>query len=136
MILITVVDDRMGLCFNHRRLSQDKLLSKKILDITEGKMLWMSTYSSRMFGIEQHTQINVDDDCLHEAAEGEYCFVETEDPIIAEKWIEKIILFHWNRKYPSDIRLTIDLSKWKLSSSEEFAGNSHDKITMEVYDAV
>ena len=39
MILIAVVDDRMGLCFNHRRLSQDKLLSKKILDMTEGKIL-------------------------------------------------------------------------------------------------
>lgn len=134
MILITVVDDRMGLCFNHRRLSQDKLLSKKILDMTENKTLWMSAYSSRMFGLE-HTQINVDDNCLHEAAEREYCFIETEDPVIAEKWIEKIILFRWNRKYPSDIRFTIDLSKWKLSSTEEFTGNSHDKITMEVYDA-
>lgn len=134
MILITVVDDRMGLCFNHRRLSQDKLLSKKILDMTENRTLWMSTYSSRMFGLE-HTQINVDDDCLHEAAEREYCFIETEDPVIAEKWIEKIILFRWNRKYPSDIRFTIDLSKWKLSSTKEFTGNSHDKITMEVYDA-
>ncbi|WP_368189203.1 ribonuclease Z [Blautia sp. 1033sp1_1033st1_G9_1033SCRN_220408] len=102
--------------------------------MTENKTLWMSAYSSRMFGLE-HTQINVDDNCLHEAAEREYCFIETEDPVIAEKWIEKIILFRWNRKYPSDIRFTIDLSKWKLSSTKEFTGNSHDKITMEVYDA-
>lgn len=45
MILITVVDDRMGMCFNRRRLSRDRVLSDKILTLTNGKVLWMSSYS-------------------------------------------------------------------------------------------
>lgn len=134
MILIAVVDDRMGMSFNHRRVSQDKVVLEKILAITQGKVLWMNSYSSKLFGLE-HSQINVDDNFLREAAAGEYCLTETEDPVSAETWIEQIILFRWNRKYPADTHFSIDLNKWELVSTEEFKGNSHDKITMEVYHA-
>lgn len=133
MILIAVVDDNMGLCFNHRRLSRDKILSEKIMELTDEKVVWMSSYSAKMFGVKYH-QINVDDNFLRETAKGEYCFTETEDPVIAERWIEKIILFRWNRHYPADTFFTIDLNSWKLETTEEFQGNSHEKITMEVYD--
>ena len=125
MILITVVDDRMGMCFNRRRLSRDRVLSDKILTLTNGKVLWMSSYSEKLFDSVKHSQINIDDDCLREAAAGEYCFVET----------EQIILFKWNRRYPADVFFNIDLNGWKLKYSEDFEGNSHDKITMEVYNA-
>lgn len=134
MILIAAVDDRMGMSFNHRRVSQDKIVTEKILDITQGKTLWVNSYSSKLFGIE-HQQINVDDDFLREAAEGEYCFAETEDPAVAEAWTEQILLFKWNRKYPADVHFSIDLNNWDLVSSEDFPGTSHDKITMEVYHA-
>ena len=93
MILITVVDDRMGMCFNRRRLSRDRVLSDKILALTNEKVLWMSSYSEKLFDSVKHSQINIDDDCLREAAAGEYCFVETEDPATAKDWIEQIILF-------------------------------------------
>lgn len=135
MILIAAVDDRMGMSFNHRRVSQDKIVTEKILDITQGKTLWMNSYSSKLFGIE-HQQINIDDDFLREAAEGEYCFTETEDPAFAETWAEQIILFKWNRRYPADVHFSIDLNNWELASSEDFPGTSHDNITMEVYHAV
>lgn len=73
MILITVVDDRMGMCFNRRRLSRDRVLSDKILTLTNGKVLWMSSYSEKLFGSVKHSQINIDDDCLREAAADKYC---------------------------------------------------------------
>ena len=133
MILIAVVDDHMGMCFNQRRLSRDRVLSDKILDLTDGKILWMNPYSEKLFG-PVHSQINIDDNFLREAAQGEYCFVETEDPATAKDWIEQIILFKWNRRYPADIFFSIDLNKWELKHTEDFAGNSHAKITMEVYD--
>ena len=50
-----------------------------------------------------------------------------------EKWIEKLMIFKWNRVYPKDFEFDIDLSEWKLSQSSEFKGSSHDNITMEVY---
>ena len=114
MILITVVDDRMGMCFNRRRLSRDRVLSDKILALTNEKVLWMSSYSEKLFDSVKHSQINIDDDCLREAAAGEYCFVETEDPATAKDWIEQIILFKWNRRYPADVFFSIDLNRWKL----------------------
>ena len=55
MILITVVDDRMGMCFNRRRLSRDRVLSDKILTLTNGKVLWMSSYSEKLFDSVKHS---------------------------------------------------------------------------------
>lgn len=41
MILIVCVDDHNGMMFNHRRQSQDRILRGDILELTEGKILWM-----------------------------------------------------------------------------------------------
>ena len=49
MILVAVVDDRMGLCFHGRRQSQDKRLREKILTLFAGKTLWMNGYSAKQF---------------------------------------------------------------------------------------
>ena len=53
---------------------------------------------------------------------------------VVEAKIEKIIVFWWNRHYPSDRKFDLDLSKWNKVSEEEFAGYSHEKITKEVYE--
>ena len=49
------------------------------------------------------------------------------------QWIEQLIVFHWNRAYPGDFYLDIPLDQWKLVSTDEFPGSSHEKITKEVY---
>ncbi|WP_461880925.1 hypothetical protein [Fusicatenibacter sp.] len=51
-----------------------------------------------------------------------------------EEKIEKMIVFWWNRRYPSDRKLDLNLSAWKKTSEEEFAGYSHEKVTKEVYE--
>ena len=71
---------------------------------------------------------------LEQAGEGEYCFVENTGLQAVEAKIEKIIVFWWNRHYPSDRKFDLDLSKWNKVSEEEFAGYSHEKITKEVYE--
>ena len=73
-------------------------------------------------------------DFLEQAGEGEYCFVENTGLQAVEAKIEKIIVFWWNRHYPSDRKFDLDLSKWNKVSEEEFAGYSHEKITKEVYE--
>ena len=77
----------------------------------------------------------MDDDFLQEAVDGDYCFVEDTALKPYERWIEKIIVFRWNRAYPADQHFDIDLcgGNWKLSTSDDFAGHSHERITMEVY---
>ncbi len=50
-----------------------------------------------------------------------------------EDRIEKVILFKWNRNYPADTFFSLDLSGYTLEKTEDFAGNSHEKITKEIY---
>ena len=134
MILIACVDDGMGMAFNHRRQSRDKVLCERIQKLTVGGRLWMNHYSEALFADAGAPQINIDDNFLNEAAQGDYCFVEDCSVLPYEKWAEKIILYKWNRKYPSDIKFDISLvSDWKLTSASDFIGSSHDKITEEVY---
>jgi hypothetical protein len=135
MILIACVDDNLGMMFNKRRQSQDRVLRERVLQLTSGHRLWMNHYSAKMFEGSDAPQINTDDAFLDEAAPGDYCFVEDQGVARYEQWIEKIILFKWNRVYPADQRFDLPLAEqgWRLSQTTEFAGSSHEKITEEVY---
>ncbi len=135
MMIIAAVDDRNGMMFHHRRQSQDRVLRQRVLALTADSRLWMNHYTKKQFSESDAPQINVDERFLSEAAPGEYCFVEDVAAAPYEKWVEKIILFKWNRKYPGDFYFDIDVhgNGWRLTSTEEFRGSSHDKITMEVY---
>ncbi len=130
MIVMTAVDDRMGMFFNGRRQSQDRVLRARILERCAGKVLWMNAYSARQFG-EAAKAARVDEDFLTKAAPGEYCFAENvlPDPLQAEA----VILYRWNRAYPGDFFFDWDLSGWVKKESRDFAGYSHEKITEEVY---
>ena len=41
--------------------------------------------------------------------------------------------FKWNTKYPADMYFDIDLNRFQLVVTKDFQGNSHNKITMEIY---
>lgn len=135
MILIAFVDDGGGMMFNHRRQSRDRVALQRILDITAESTLWMNEYSAPLFTEFAAPQIQVDAQFLDKAGPKEYCLVENMDISPYLPFIEKILLFHWNRAYPSDMKFPIKLDgcKWRLISTDEFSGSSHEKITMEVY---
>ena len=136
MILIACVDDDLGMMFNKRRQSQDKILRTRIMEMTTGKKLWMNHYSAGQFSDNPKADINADDAFLSDALPGEYCFIENTNPAQYEKWVEKIVLYKWNRRYPADLRFDIPLADhgWKLKQSSDFVGSSHEKITEEVYE--
>ena len=133
MIVIVCVDNSLGMLFNNRRLSQDKTVTDKVLDLSNQSKLWMNHYSYALFDKAASKNLNIDEDFLSEAAQGDFCFIEDKKIKTYEKWIEKIILFKWNRNYPTDFKFDIDLSTWNLIDTTEFVGNSHKTITMEVY---
>ncbi len=133
MNLIICVDDGWGMAFHRRRQSRDRVLRAHILRLTAGGVLWMNGYSARQFGASP--QIRVAENFLAAAGAGEFCFAEITDPAPYEARAEKLFLFHWNRRYPSDLQFaapTAD-SGWRLEQTAEFAGFSHEKITEEVY---
>ena len=129
MQVIITVENRNGMLFNNRRVSRDQKVSERILAYCKEKKLWMNAYSAKLF--ENNPQIRVSETFLEQ--KDAICFVEDQDvtPYLPE--IDTIILFHWNRDYPADFFFTVDLSEWNRIHQEEFAGKSHEKITMEVY---
>ncbi len=136
MIVILAIDDRGGLLFNGRRQSQDKRLRERILELTDGKVLWMNSYSRRQFGeAVSASNIVIDEAFLSKAEWGDYCFVENMELKPYLEKIERMTLFKWNRIYPADQYLDIDLSdgRWWLEKAQEFPGFSHEKITEEIY---
>ena len=128
MIVMVCVDDKNGMMFNKRRQSQDRVLRQHMLELAGNKKLWMNAYSRTQFSKEEN-RIAVAENGFQNIRSGEYCFLEDEDPAQYKEQIEELILFHWNRVYPADLHSTLDLSGWNLTETEEFAGNSHEKIT-------
>ena len=64
MILIVCVDDHNGMMFNHRRQSQDRVLRADILELTDGKKIWMNAYSRKQFAESDAEKIMVDETFL------------------------------------------------------------------------
>ena len=132
MIGIVCVDDRDGMLFNHRRLSQDRRLREYICELAGTGRLWMNEYSRGQFAPD--ASVCIDRNFLSLAEEGEFCFVEDQDLFPYRDRLEKLILFCWNRSYPADFffdRRVLDGKKRIFF--EEFQGYSHEKITREDY---
>ena len=122
MVLIVCLDDSNGMMFNNRRQSKDCEVRKDMLSMVGENKFWMSEYSKGQFEEKNNCCSNID--------EADYIFVENSKDIPNVEF-EKIIVYRWNRKYPSD--MVFELKNRQLVSSEEFKGNSHDKITREIY---
>lgn len=136
MIVITCLDQKNGMMFNHRRQSQDSALRERVAELVANAPLWINHYSANQFDTESIPNLNIDDDFLQEAAKGEYCFVEDAPLAPFEKWIERIVVFRWDRTYPADQYFDLQLGsgRWHLVGTTELAGHSHDLVTMEVYE--
>lgn len=130
MQIIVCVDDNMGMLFNKRRQSRDKMVVEDILKNAE--KVWLHPFSQELF--QEHTdKIIADEEFLSKAQGNEICFVENQVLQPYLQYIDKIVLYRWNRKYPSDFKMDIPLESLELVEQDEFPGNSHDKITKETY---
>lgn len=136
MIIIACIDNSNGMMFNKRRLSRDKSVITDIRTMTAGQRLMMNRYSYSLFNeYSQDMPCCVSESFLDEAGEYDYCFVENRNIIPYIHKIEGIVLYRWNRDYPSDFKfeLQLDDSNLKLAESRDFQGFSHNLITKEVY---
>ena len=134
MKLIVCVDDRMGVMFNKRRQSKDAKVREDILSmLEEGKKLFVSPYTAKQFLPEEQEKLQVSETFLFDATEEDSCFIEDSDVFELGDKINHIILYRWNRHYPSDRYFTLDLSNYELVSSIDFVGNSHPEMLKEEY---
>ena len=133
MTVIVCVDDQMGVLFNNRRQSQDRILRERRMELCKEHTLWMTSYSKKQFEDNDNSSICVADNFMIAADNDSFCFSEGTPLSCYLDKIDKIVLYKWNREYPSDVTFDINLSNWSLNSTFEFQGSSHEKITEEVY---
>lgn len=141
MKLIFCVDDGMGMMFNRRRQSQDQMVRAEILRQTAGQKLWLNRYSAGQFAKSAETedmaalggQLQVDEAFVQKTGPQDWCFVEDFDPALVAASATEVLRFCWNRNYPADVHATLQLAAptWIMVARKEFAGSSHEKITIE-----
>lgn len=138
---IVCLDQEDGLLFNGRRQSRDRVVTEKILSMTEGNPLWMSAYSRRIF--PEDASVCVAEDLLEKLAEltesaGEnagkasFCLIE-EAVDLENETIDEWLVFRWKRVYPADVFLKFPADGWEKELIETFAGYSHEEIDLERY---
>ena len=127
MTLYICLDDRNGLRFNNRRQSRDAALLEDIRSRITGK-LRIEPFSEKLI-----REAEIPYALPPEAAED--LFLENIPPEEVLNRCEKVVLYRWNRHYPSDVRWNPDLTErgFALMETAEFPGRSHEKITREVY---
>ncbi len=134
MHLIVCVDDKNGYSFANRRQSRDKNQIAKMLELVGENQLLLNEYSAKLLENLPHN-VKVSENFLKTAAEDDFCFVEDLDISKHLSAVKQLIIYRWNRAYPSDKKLPDELfAGKKLISTVDFAGNSHERITEEVYE--
>ena len=128
MTVYVCLDDRGGLLFNGRRLSRDAV---QLADMAAEGPLCVDAFSEKLVasvGIPYTlAEKTLPADCRF--------FLENRDPDAVLPLAEKVVIYRWNRQYPSDVRwegIPADYG-FSLTETSEFPGKSHEKITKEVY---
>lgn len=131
MKIIICLDDNNGMLFNKRRQSRDITVVYDILQNLRNNKLYISEFSKNLF--KDFENVKVTDELLEEAGRDDFCFLEDRDLSGYANRVSEIIIYRWNRVYPADVYFKFPFNNMKLTEVSEFAGNSHEKITKEVY---
>lgn len=129
MTLILTVENSLGLSFNNRRLSKDEEIIKNISKLCQNNKLYLDEYSKKLF---KYKNIEIVKLYNTNFQKDDYVFCEREIPKNL-KSPKQLILYKFNRDYPFDNAIDIDLTNFKLIDTFDFKGKSHEKITREIY---
>ena len=130
MILIVCLDENKGMLFNRRRQSRDRAVTEDMIKISQGTVLWIAPYSAGLFKKEIPT-LRIEEDYLEKAGAGEFCFAEELPECYGFAGVEKLIVYWWNRRYPSDRTFPGNWEDFILEETGDFPGTSHEKIKRE-----
>jgi len=128
MTVYLCLDDRGGMLFNGRRQSRDAAV---LADMAAGGMLTIDVFSEKLLAAAGIAYTLAGENPSEDA-----CFFnEVRRPEDLLPMAETLVVYRWNRLYPSDVRWDGQPSDYgfNLSETSEFPGKSHEKITKEVY---
>lgn len=134
MKVFVCVDDSGGMMFGGRRVSRDRVLIDDVAKDCRNRRLRIHPYSALLFK-DADASPTVSEDFLDAAERGDCCFVENVPLAPHAHRIDELVIYRWNRRYPSDRKLDVTPASlgFKLLETVEFAGSSHEKITKETY---
>ena len=135
MTAIVCVEDRGGILFLKRRVSRDREVYRDIAG--DYKKVYMTSYSLPLFdGVKINTGVRLLP--ISEGERGEVCFVESGEIADNIHKISRLVIYRWNRTYPSDVKLGFDPENlgFKRVSTTELVGYSHEKITKDIYEKI
>lgn len=128
MKLIICTDENNGMLFNNRRQSRDSVLCRYILNTVGEHPLAMTEYSAKMFPESENIVV-----CDNVFESNGFCFAE--EAVESLDNVTELYWFNWNRHYPADVVFNHNVESlgFRLEKTVEFAGSSHDKITLNLY---
>ncbi len=134
MTVFVCVSDGGGMMFAGRRQSRDKAVTADIVKLAESGVLFLSEYSEKLFSESDISLIVAPVPC-ESAGDGDFVFAEAGGLMPYKDRVDTLVIYRWNRKYPYDISLDIDPMRegMRLAETLDFVGNSHEKITREIW---
>ena len=123
--IIITLDDKYGYSLFGKRLSKDRRLIQDMLSSFD--RIYTTEYSAHIIGSSGKVICPIPDDIANDAV----LFLEATD--IPDEKADQLIVYRWNRHYPSDRKYIPEEHGWKKQSSSDFQGYSHKKITKEIY---
>ncbi len=121
------LDNKGGMTFLGKRQSRDRVLIEDLVKSTDGE-IYISDFSSVLFA-PYGGRYRVVDNPLTDTPDGAVSFIENLPLSEALPHIDRIIMYKWNRVYPSDKKIDIRFDDFKVISESEFVGSSHGKIS-------
>ena len=134
MTLCLCLDDRNGLRFHDRRQSRDRTVYERIVSLAaeNGGKIWVSRDSEKLFP-NGTVSVAESAESLSDAAERDIVFSESTSFLPPKEKIGRLIVYRWNRLYPSDCRFSPEEYGLSVCERQDFVGFSHEKITEEIY---
>ena len=131
MNIIICLDDNNGMLFNNRRQSRDKALLSDIFCDLKDEMLFITKFSEKL--MSEYSDRIIICESVSKLENGEWFFCENVDLTAFADKIEKLVVYKWNRVYPTDFNCSLDFSLFNLESESDFEGNSHSVITKQIF---
>ncbi len=120
--------------FNRRRQSRDRAVVADVIASLGNGALYLAPFSEKLFA-ETEVSYRVDEQFLSLAGKEDTCFVEDRHLSDYVRQIDEVVIYHWNRRYPTDFYFDLSLAElgFRLREVVEWQGYSHEKITKEIF---
>ena len=133
MTVALCVCDAGGMMFNKRRQSKDRRVIADLVALSGEREIVITPFSEKLFSeCADKTRVLSD---LSAPCAGSFVFCDDVAPSELAFEISTLIIYRWNRKYPADKYMGIcpERDGFSLVESVDFVGDSHEKITREIW---